>query len=309
MYRYPAPTTETSQDSTGAAGISRRCVLASLAALGMIGSAPLRAQPASLLPLNTAGLDHFDIISTDVHDAARFYMGVFRTVLHAQPVRDTLRYFVLFGELDESRQVGYLAIGDLRGRLPAIGHFCTSIVDWRSNREAIFASMAEAFAKAGFGTFPGARFDSLFTDPDGIELQFLPAPDVLVNEAVPSDLVVPRQGLVTPRGVDHVVLHVSDLERAVQYYEILYGPVTSRDARSATFAFSNGSRLVLEPVSYEYGQGPKIASACVKVDRFDRAVVEAGLKALGADVLPAGDTPDLLAFRDPDGLKIVLRPV
>jgi len=42
---------------------------------------------------------------------AQFYARIFRTALHQQPVRDTLRYFVLLGDLPADRQVGYVAIG------------------------------------------------------------------------------------------------------------------------------------------------------------------------------------------------------
>ncbi|MFV1174451.1 cyclic pyranopterin monophosphate synthase MoaC, partial [Klebsiella pneumoniae] len=45
---------------------------------------------------------------------------------------------------------------------------------------------------------------------DGIEIQFLPAPDTLVTAAVPSELVAWHEGLVTPQHVDHVLLDVSD---------------------------------------------------------------------------------------------------
>ena len=40
---------------------------------------------------------------------------------------------------------------------------------------------------------------------------------------MPSDLVPGGQGLVTPQRVEYVLLHVSDLERALAYYRVLYG--------------------------------------------------------------------------------------
>ena len=39
-------------------------------------------------------------------------------------MRDTLRYFILLGDLPADRQVGYIAIGAAGERMPAIGHYC-----------------------------------------------------------------------------------------------------------------------------------------------------------------------------------------
>ena len=42
----------------------------------------------------------------DVAAAARFYMSVFNTTLHAQPFQGGFRYFVLLGDLPPGREVG-----------------------------------------------------------------------------------------------------------------------------------------------------------------------------------------------------------
>ena len=73
-------------------------------------------------------------------------------------------------------------------------------------------------------------------------------------EAVPSDFAPSMQGLVTPKQVDHVVVHVGDFDRAVAWYRILYGREARRERGRATFAFRNGSRLVLEETQYQYGK-------------------------------------------------------
>ena len=123
-------------------------------------------------------------------------MGLFRTTLHAQPFQGAFRYFVLLGPLPTGREVGYIAVGASRGRGTYIGHFCTSVVEWRRDSTAIMAALKERFGAAGFGTFAGSTgFGGLFNDPDGIEIQFLPSPDTLVTAAVPSDLVPACKGL------------------------------------------------------------------------------------------------------------------
>lgn len=282
------------------------------ACAGMLAPLPLLAQD-NVLPLDTPGLDHLDVVVEDVEATARFYMALFDTVLHAQPFRGAQRYFILLGELNDRREVGYLAIGASNGRGTYIGHFCTSVANWRRDADAIWAAMSREIYDAGLGRFPGATgFGGIFDDPDGIEIQFLPAPDTLVTAAVPSDLVAHHQGPVTPLGVDHVVLNVSDLERALAFYRILYGPESIHQERSAIFDFPrSGTRLELREIAYEYGTAPGIASFGIKVRPMDRQAVVRLLNNLGATVLPLRD-PDPEAgiqFIDPDGIRVDLNPV
>lgn len=264
--------------------------------------------PARLLPLNTPRIDHLDVIVPNVEATARFYMGLFNTTLHAQPFQGGFRYFVLFGELPANRQVGYLAIGDSRGRGTYIGHFCTSVFDYRRDSAAIMAALTEAVAKEGLGKLTvGGGVGGIFSDPDGIEIQFLPAPDTLVTAAVPSQLVEPNKGLVAPRGVDHVLLHVADLAKGVQFYRILYGKEAIREKAPERVWFQIGdTRLGLEQAAP--GQKPHIAHFGVKVAAFDRAAVSAGLTKLGARIMPSPDEAGVLRFVDPDGISVELNP-
>ena len=290
--------------------IDRRTLLRSLAVCSLPLPGLLQGQEA-VLPLRTPGLDHLDVMVPDVEASARFYMGLLNTTLYAQPFQGGFRYFVLLGELNERREVGYLAVGAARGRGSYIGHFCTTVFDWRRDSDAVFAGMEDAFAAAGFGAFPGSTgFGGIFTDPDGIEIQFLPAPDTLVTAAEPSQLVPWNQGLVTPRGLDHVLLRVSDMERALRYYEILYGPYRWHDGRQrASFEFpASATSLQLEQARYEYGQQPQIARFGLKVDAFDRDAVAAAVTELGATVLSAEEGAGL-RLRDPDGNIVELNSV
>jgi catechol 2,3-dioxygenase-like lactoylglutathione lyase family enzyme len=285
--------------------------LSATASLPLFGSVPVlgQGQQRGLLPINTPKIDHLDVIVPDVAASARFYMGVFNTTLHAQPFQGGFRYFVLFGDLPVNRQVGYLAIGDSRGRGTYIGHFCTSIFDYRQNSAAITSALVEAVDKAGLGKLTiGSGPGGIFSDPDGIEIQFLPAPDTLVTVAVPSDLVEANKGLVTPKGVDHVLLHVSDLEKGVQFYRILYGKEASRQKNPDRVWFQIGdTRLGLEKTPA--GEKPRIAHFGVKVAAFDRGAVVAGLSKLGAEVIASPDEPDVVRFRDKDGNSVELKPI
>src|SRR5687767_5703928 len=126
--------------------LNRRTVIGGVA---MMAAMPLAFAQQKLLPLDTPGLDHLDVIVPDVEKTARFYMGLLRTTLHAQPFQGGQRYFVLLGPLPEGRAVGYLAVGASRGRGSYIGHFCTSVTKWRENTDAIFGQMKEQFRAAG----------------------------------------------------------------------------------------------------------------------------------------------------------------
>jgi hypothetical protein len=287
--------------------LTRREMVALMAAASLPICAAVEAQqPQSLLPLRTPGLDHLDVIVPDVEKTTRFYMGLFKTTLHAQPFQGGQRYFVLLGPLAENRAVGYLAVGASRGRGTYIGHFCTSVEDWRRDSAGIFAAMKEKFSAAGFGDFPGSSgVGGIFKDPDDIEIQFLPSPDTLVTAAVPSDLVTGGQGLVVPQRVDSALLNVSDLKRAVAYYRVLYGKESKSSGKSAVFSFKNGSRLLLEQASYVYGKAQtRIARYGIRVSPFDRAAVAKGIGALGGTVV--SDDGKVLRLRDVDGIELDL---
>jgi catechol 2,3-dioxygenase-like lactoylglutathione lyase family enzyme len=268
--------------------------------------AAFAAVQAGLLPLNTPKVDHLDVIVPNVEASARFYMSVFNTKLHAQPFQGGFRYFILLGELPETRQVGYLAIGDSRGRGTYIGHFCTSVFNYRRDSAAISSAIAEAVDKAGLGKIGGGGgVAGIFSDPDGIEIQFLPAPDTLVTAAVPSDLVEPNKGLVTPKGVDHVLLHVANLQKGVEFYRILYGKEAMREKSPERVWFQIGdTRIGLEQA--QRGQKPHIEHFGIKVAPFDRSVVTAALTKLGATMVPSPDEVGMLRFRDLDGISLEL---
>jgi hypothetical protein len=103
-------------------------------------------------------------------------------------------------------------------------------------------------------------------------------------------------------------LHVSDLEKGVQFYRILYGKEASRQKNPDRVWFQIGdTRLGLEQTPS--GEKPRIAHFGVKVAAFDRAAVVAGLSKLGAEVIASPDEPDVVRFRDKDGNSVELKAV
>jgi catechol 2,3-dioxygenase-like lactoylglutathione lyase family enzyme len=253
------------------------------------------------LPLANRGLEHLDIVVPDPAATARFYARVFRAALHEQPVRDSVRYFVLLGDLPADRQVGYIAIGAAQGRPPSIGHYCVLAKVYA--RDAFAAALRSAGLPAQ-PTAPGPI--GMWPDPDGLELQLFQPPAGLVAAAVPSTLPTEGQGFVSPVGVDHVLLEVSNLERSLAYYRALYGASTER-ARDASgrvwFELERGTRIGLQQTT----GAARIAHYAIRVAALDRATLATRLAERGAKVLPAPDEPDVVRFADDNDIVVELR--
>src|SRR4051794_569683 len=275
--------------------------VAGMVLLGGILALGERVTAQTSLPLANLGIEHLDIVVPDPAASARFYARIFRTTLHQQPVRDTLRYFVLLGDLPADRQVGYIAIGAAQGRAPVIGHYCVLTKEYA--RDAFAAALRSAGLPSQ-ATAPGPI--GMWPDPDGLELQLFQPPAGLVTAAVTSPLPVEGEGIVSPGGVDHLVLEVSNLERSLAYYRALYGSSTERprDANGRVwFQLERGTRLGLDQAS---GAG-RIAHFAIRVAPFDRDALVSRLRELGTRVLPAPDEPDVLRFPDDNGIVVELR--
>jgi catechol 2,3-dioxygenase-like lactoylglutathione lyase family enzyme len=280
--------------------MKRTILAAAMTAAFALGVIAQRTETKAL-PLDNLGLEHLDIIVPDPAASARFYARIFRSALHQQPVRDTLRYFVLLGDLPADRQVGYIAIGAAGGRAPAIGHYCVLATVYDR------AGMASTLQAAGFGV-AAAGPTGMWPDPDRLELQLFQPPAGLVTVAVPSPLPVERDGLLTPRGVDHVLLRVSSLEKSLPYYRLVYGAAAERPRDSngrVWFHLERGTRLGLEEAAP--GQAPAIAHYAITVAPFDRRALETRLRDLGAPMLPASDEPDIVRFADNNGIIVEVR--
>src|SRR6187455_155392 len=282
------------------AGMRHMVLTATLTAALGIGA--LAQGPATrALPLDNLGLEHLDIVVPDPAASARFYSRIFRSPLHQQPLRDTLRYFVLLGDLPADRQVGYIAIGAAGQRPPAIGHYCVLAKVYDR------AGMATALQGAGFGV-AAAGPTGTWPDPDRLELQLFQPPAGLLTAAVPSPLQAERDGLLAPHGVDHLLLRVSSLEKSLPYYRMVYGTAAERprDASGRVwFHLARNTRLGLEEAAP--GEAPAIAHYAITVAPFDRRAFEARLRELKARVMPSPDEPDVVRFADDSGIVVEVK--
>lgn len=270
--------------------LSRRTLLGGIgaaAALPLLGSA-VRAEEAAdgvTLPLDSTGLEHVSMQIPDVAAAGLFYGSVFNPNLHKE-MKPPLRYYVTLGE------VGYIAIGDRRDRPTKIDHYCFLAKDY--NPRALAATLKEKGLPPGrFGMIP---------DPDGTNLQLLPAPGGLAKSTEPAGRITEKDPLVMPMGLDHVMMEVSDLDKALPFYRMFFGDEASKTADSAWFTVAN-TRLGLK-----VGDKPGIAHFCINVAPFDKSEVAQGLIGLGAKMVSTSDEGDrYMKFIDPNGLTIELK--
>jgi catechol 2,3-dioxygenase-like lactoylglutathione lyase family enzyme len=285
------------RERSDASRIRRRSLLGALCAGAGATLLPWHARgQARALPLENLGLEHLDIVVPDAAASARFYKRVFSSPLHEQEFRGGKRYFVLLGGLPPDRQVGYIAIGAANGRPTSVGHYCALA------ESVDLAAIGEELEDRGYPA-PGGGF-GLIPDPDGLELQLFAPPAGLVTAAVPSSLDVADDGALTPLGLDHVLLGVTDRERALRYYRFLYGEgLETRDAEVAErvwFNLARNTRIGIEPVAR--GAEPTFVRFGIKVAPFDSAGIARVLRAAGAEILTAA--PSLLRFRDNYGITI-----
>ena len=113
--------------------------------------------------------------------------------------------------------------------------------------------------------------------------------------------------MVTPRRLEYVQVRVSNMDRALAFYRLLYGRESSRSRDLATFTFRGGSRLLLVPAAYQYGQAQaRIERFGIRVAAFDKAAAGAAVEKLGGTVI-AAEGP-ALRLRDIDGIELDLVP-
>jgi catechol 2,3-dioxygenase-like lactoylglutathione lyase family enzyme len=253
------------------------------------------------LPLRTTGLEHFGLTVPDVEKAGRFYGAIFNPELHKEN-SEPLRYYVSMG-------IGYIALGiNRQPNTPSrIDHFCALVDGYNAQ------AFQQELAAQGITVTSGGV--GMVGDADGIQLQLLALPGGLARTTVPAGRIVDKPSLVRPMGLDHIMLNVTDVEKSAKYYRLVFGKEWSRSANPDRMWFQvGGTRLGIQAV--KPGEAPKVDHFCVSVAGFDAAVVSAGLKELGAEILAAADESqdrtrfrdsDLIRFKDPNGVIVELR--
>jgi catechol 2,3-dioxygenase-like lactoylglutathione lyase family enzyme len=121
---------------------------------------------------------------------------------------------------------------------------------------------------------------------------------------------------ITIKGLDHVVLRVADLERAVRFYCEVLGCREERRLESIGLVQLRAGASLIDLVPAE--GAPEVAGGnmdhfCLRIDPFDEAELRAHLTAHGVEVgevarrYGAEGHGSLLYLQDPDGNTVELK--
>lgn len=119
----------------------------------------------------------------------------------------------------------------------------------------------------------------------------------------------------TVQQIDHVVLYVSDMERALQFYETVLGCKLMRhNTKLNLMHLSAGSSMLdLLPMPQNGGSGSNVDHVAFQIAPFDADALCAHLRRHGVepteprDRFGAGGVGPSLTFLDPDGNTIELK--
>ncbi len=267
--------------------LSRRDALMMLAAGPLVSRAFGQTGP---LPLNTTGLEHLGFTVPDQKAAAEWYGRIFDPQLFQE--RDPPpRYYVRLGS-------AYIAFGGTKApdQPASIDHFCALVKDYNP------ADMRKALEAAGITMGPGRM--GMPTDGDNLRLQLLGVPGGLARTIIPSTRITTDDAAVAAVGLDHIVLTVTDMEKASAHYEKFFGAPVSKTKKPERVSFAVAqTHLVLEPVVA--GAKPAIERVCVRIAGFDRKMTAEKLKKVSVETTLTDE--HLLRFKDPNGFTIELK--
>ena len=140
---------------------------------------------------------------------------------------------------------------------------------------------------------------------------------------MPGDHPAPA-GAIRVRGLDHIVLRVTDLDRMIAFYgEVLGCPVERRQDAIGLVQLRAGNALIdLVPVDGKLGReggaapgvgGRNLDHLCLRVEPFDEAAIRRHLDAHGVRAGPAesrygaeGEGPSIY-LSDPEGNTVELK--
>jgi catechol 2,3-dioxygenase-like lactoylglutathione lyase family enzyme len=255
-----------------------------LAAGGLLLATRAAAQ-SELLPLNSSGLDHLSITVPDAVAAATFYGKVFDPqVFHERT--GVQRYYVRIGS-------AYLAFGPQANATPYIDHIAVGVIDFVEqdfSKPEIKSQITAAGLVAPGGGLP------MLSDPDNLRLQLVNTTHGLFDTLMPGGRVTIEPPALTPMGLDHITVSVTDIERSAAHYRKLFGQEILREKNPQRVWFKlAGTKLALESVTP--GQKPGFSHYCVKVAGFDRTAATAKLAKLRVKA-EMGPEKGTLRFRD-----------
>ncbi|MDD9959323.1 MAG: VOC family protein [Gammaproteobacteria bacterium] len=323
--------------------VNRRKFLSSLAVLaasgyGLGGSNKILAAENSP-PIPVAAFNHMTMSVSDPAASLEWYQGLFGLPIAARQANTIVL------QLGDGPQ--FIAIGGGASDNPRITHYCFSVDDF-DDAEAIRILEEHGVANSGgagamesrirmrgadFGGHADGTPELYFGDPDGIMVQLQDSTycggegligEICLSEPEPA----PVEGLLSIREFNHFTLFVEDQQRAVAFYQGLFGlPIDTYQGAMPVLRVGNGREfLALAEVPPLAG---RIHHASFNVDDFDvdrifSVLEDYGLEVLGeaggasgplqayvtmrgADRGGAPDGTPEVYFTDPDGILLQLQ--
>src|SRR5215471_17383015 len=208
---------------------------------------------SNLLPLNTSGLDHISMTVPDSLAASTFYGKIFDPqVFHERT--GVQRYYVRLGS-------AYLAFGPQANTTPYIDHIAVGVIEF-VEQDFGKPEIKNQVTAAGLAA-PGGGLPML-SDPDNLRLQLVNTTHGLFDTLMPGGRVTIEPPVLTPIGLDHIMISVTDLEKSAEHYRKLFGQEASREKSPQRVWFKLAdTKLALEAISP--GQKPGFSHYCVKV--------------------------------------------
>lgn len=282
---------------------------ASISIAPLLGSCArtARVQPAAgavvpmAIPLPLAGLYHHTGISVpDVLAAATFYSRLFGGDKVEGEAEPSVRYFI---NLNPGRvAIGLLGtLGSTGKTQPLIDHICIDAVPfddaaWRARL------VADNWPYIASGVFLGI---------DNIPIQVAGGEggeSLSTGEVTAMPVLYDGPALVRAEGLDHVMMLVSDVPAASQFWQRMFGlQEISNDGTIAWLGLGGASRLGLRKA----GAGEQYGAAYQAVRAaYDPGTIRPILASLAARILPnlAYDIADGVRFIGPDGIETALVP-
>jgi catechol 2,3-dioxygenase-like lactoylglutathione lyase family enzyme len=283
--------------------LTRRGVLATLAT-GVVGGAVASAITerrafAADAPFRCGGLDHLALAVDDIEKSVHFYARVFGATVMRE--KTNARHYIKLGP-------NYIAMAPPgQGQTaPSINHFCPGIVNFdlaatKQTLDQMGIKYREAPPVGLFVPDPDGTLVQLWTENSWSRLGETAAPDAM-GDAPP----VHGEPLLQPTAIDHILVLVSDVPKAVAFYQkILGGVIRVGGTPERTWFSAGGSdHVVLGLV--EPGDKLGIDHYCLTA-QFDRAALTKGIEAAGGKIIE-GVVSAGFDFLDVNGIHVQILP-
>jgi catechol 2,3-dioxygenase-like lactoylglutathione lyase family enzyme len=271
--------------------LTRREALATLTG----GTLATRTALSADAPFRFGALDHLALAVDDTEKSVQFYTRVFgNTVLKE---KTNPRHYVKLGP-------NYVAMAPPgQGQASqAINHFCPGIVNFD------FAATKRALDQMGIQYREATGVGLFVPDPDGtlVQLWTENSWNHLGETAAPAAIPSPGAPLLSPTGIDHILVNVSNVEKSTAFYEKILGPIINPASRPRRTWFSGGGGNRVGLALAGPGRKPGVDHYCLTAP-FDRAALAKALEAAGAKIIQ-GDVAAGIDFLDVNGIHVQIIP-